>query len=57
MEDSRLQMLNLLSYEIDGCVEDYYAFEKNISEIKLQDVKNLAGLKDYSFFALVPEQD
>ncbi|MBA7649400.1 putative zinc protease [subsurface metagenome] len=55
MEDSQMQMVNLLSYEIVGNAKDFYEFEKNISDVKLEDVKDLAKIKDYSFFALVPE--
>jgi len=55
MEDSQNQMVNLLSHEITGKAEDFYDFEKNISEVKLEDVKELAKIKKYSFFALVPE--
>jgi len=55
MEDSQGQMINLLVNEIDGNARTFYEFEKNISEVKLKDVKGLAKIKDYSFFALVPE--
>lgn len=55
MEDSQDQMVNLLSHEITGKAEDFYDFEKNISEVRLEDVKELAKIKKYSFFALVPE--
>jgi len=55
MEDSQNQMINLLLYEIDGDAKKFYEFEKNISDVKLKDVKNLAKIKNYSFFALVPE--
>ncbi len=55
MEDSQAQMINLLSYEINGTAEDFYKFEKNISDVKLKDVKDLAKISKYSFFALVPE--
>jgi predicted Zn-dependent peptidase len=55
MEDSQNQMVNLLMHEINGNAEEFYEFEKNISEVKLSDVKDLAKLKDYSFFALIPE--
>jgi predicted Zn-dependent peptidase len=55
MEDSQNQMVNLLMHEIDGNAKDFYEFEKNIREVKLKDVKSLANLKKYSFFALVPE--
>lgn len=55
MEDSQMQLANLLSYEIDGNAKEFYEYEKNISEVKLKDVKNLAKIKKYSFLALVPE--
>ncbi len=55
MEDSQNQMVNLLMYEIDGDAKKFYEFEKNISEVKLKDVKDLAKIGNYSFFALVPE--
>ncbi|MBU2562254.1 MAG: insulinase family protein [Nanoarchaeota archaeon] len=55
MEDSQNQMMNLLSCEINGDSRNFYKFEKNISEVKLEDVKKLAKIKKYSFFALVPE--
>tara|TARA_Y100000296_G_scaffold84251_1_gene117076 strand:+ start:1405 stop:2604 length:1200 start_codon:yes stop_codon:yes gene_type:complete len=55
MEDSQTQMVNLLDHEVNGNAEDFYEFEKNISEVKLEDVKNLAKIKNYSFFSLVPE--
>ena len=56
MEDSQSQMANLLFSEFDGNAEKFYDFEKNIKAVKLEDVKKLAKLKDYSFFALVPEE-
>jgi predicted Zn-dependent peptidase len=55
MEDSQTQMINLLMSEVDGDAREFYNFEKNIREVKLADVKNLANIKKYSFFALVPE--
>ena len=55
MEDSQEQLSNLLFYEIDGNAKNFYDFEKNIDKVKIEDVKELANLKDYSFFALVPE--
>ncbi|GAI25979.1 unnamed protein product, partial [marine sediment metagenome] len=56
MEDSQIQMVNLLAFELDGNAEEFYEFEKNIREIKLKDVKELAKIKNYSFFALVPAE-
>lgn len=58
METSEEQMVNLLASEISGDARTFYDFEKNISEVKLKDVKEMAGkIKEgnYSFFALIPE--
>ena len=55
MEDSQDQMMNLITYEITGNAQEFYEFEKNIKSVKLKDVKSLAKIKDYSFFALIPE--
>ncbi len=55
MEDSQTQLVNLLLCEINGDAKEFYEFAKNISNVKLQDVKDLAKIKNYSFFALVPE--
>jgi len=55
MENSEGQMSQLLLSEIDGKVKEFYEFEKNIRAVKLEDVKKLAKIKKYSFFALVPE--
>jgi len=55
MEDSQSQMIELLLYEICGNAKEFYEFEKNISEVKLEDVKKMAKMKKYSFLALMPE--
>ena len=55
MEDSQMQLVNLLLYEMDGNAGEFYNFVKNITDVKLKDVKDLAKIKNYSFFALVPE--
>ena len=57
MEDSQNQMINLLGAEVEGDASKFYEFDKNISEVKLENVKELAGQvgEKYSFFALVPE--
>jgi predicted Zn-dependent peptidase len=55
MEDSQIQLINLLLNEIDGDAREFYEFEKRIKAVKLKDVKKMAKLKDYSLFALVPE--
>ena len=57
-EDSQNQMVNLLAYELNGNAEDFYDFEKDIRNVKLEDVKKMAGeVKEgnYSFLALIPE--
>ena len=58
MEGSQTQMINLLISEIQGEAKDFYEYEKNISKVKLKDVKDLAkkAIKEYSFFALVPKK-
>ena len=57
MEDSQEQMVALLTFEINGNAEDFYEYEKNIENVKLQDVRDLAkkATEKNSFFALVPE--
>jgi len=55
MEDSQIQLISLLLNEIDGDAREFYEFEKRIKAVKLKDVKKMAKLKNYSFFALVPE--
>lgn len=57
MEDSQNQMVNLLYSEVNGNAEEFYEFEKNIREVKLENVKELAkkASEKFSFFALVPE--
>jgi len=57
LEDSQVQMLNLLGAEIAGNAEMFYEFEKRVAEVKLKDVKELAkkAKQKHSFFVLVPE--
>ncbi len=55
MENSQSQMVGLILSEIRGNAKRFYEFEEKIKAVKLKDVKDLAKLKDYSFFALVPE--
>jgi predicted Zn-dependent peptidase len=58
MEDSQQQMINLLAYELHGDAKEFYNFEKDVSKVKLEDVKKLAldAKNNYSFFALVPKE-
>jgi predicted Zn-dependent peptidase len=57
LEESQSQMVNLLFSEVDGNAKDFYEFENNIKNVKLEEVKDLAkkAIDNYSFFALVPE--
>jgi len=55
MEDSQNQMINLLISEFHNKAEEFYKFTQNISKVKLEEVKKLAKIKDYSFFVLIPE--
>ncbi|MDH5685934.1 MAG: M16 family metallopeptidase [Candidatus Hadarchaeaceae archaeon] len=54
-EDSNKVALALLKEELAGSAEEFYRYEQRISELKLQDVRELGKLKRYSFVALVPE--
>jgi len=56
MEDSQVQLGNLLTSEIESSAEEFYKFEKMIKSVKLKDVKKLAKIKKYSFLALIPEK-
>jgi len=54
LEDSRTAMLNLLLEEVCGNSKEYYKYEKRIKNVKPKEVKNLAKLKKYSSFSLIP---
>jgi predicted Zn-dependent peptidase len=54
-EDSQGEMTDLLSNEVFERAEKTYEYEENIKKVNLEDVKELAKIKDYSFFSLVPE--
>ncbi|MEA3414213.1 MAG: pitrilysin family protein [Nanoarchaeota archaeon] len=58
MEDSQVQMVNLIMAEYQKNAEDFYEFKEKISKVKLEDVKEIASSVEanYSFFALVPEK-
>lgn len=58
MEDSQIQMMNLVASELYNNAEEFYKFEEKIMNVKLEDVKKLASevkKGNYSFYALVPE--
>jgi len=45
---------SLIIEEIAGNAENYYKFPEYVSAIKLEDVRNLAKIKNYSFLEVVP---
>ena len=56
-ESSSDWMNQLLYAENAGIVGDLYNYGKNISNVKLEDVKKMArnAADKYSFFALIPQ--
>ena len=55
LEDSHNILLMLLTSEIEGDAHNMEKVVDNVKAVKLEDVKKLAKIKDYSFFALIPE--
>lgn len=56
VEDSETVAVNLTFQEIATKAEDFYDYSKKISDVKIQEVKNLAKIKNYVTVALVPEK-
>lgn len=54
-EESISVMNELMYNEIATKAEDYYTYEKEISQVTLDQVKALANIKDYSTAAIVPK--
>ena len=54
-EDSHNILMNMLTEELRGDATEVEKFESRVKSVKLEDVRELAEIKDYSFFALVPE--
>lgn len=54
-EKSELSMFELLHEELGGNAGNYYKYEENVDKVKLEDVRRLSKLKDYSFAALTPD--
>jgi len=48
-------MIDLLQEEIGGNSEDYYKYEENINNVKLEEVRKLGNLREFSFSALIPD--
>ncbi len=58
LEDSYIQMTNLLLNEANGNVKNTYEFERDILGVKLSEVREIArmALKNNSIFVLLPEK-
>lgn len=54
-EDSMNVMNLLVQEELNGNAEEYYKYEERINGIKLEDVKDISKLKNFSAFSLVPK--
>ncbi|MEM3171653.1 MAG: hypothetical protein QXL58_04675, partial [Candidatus Hadarchaeales archaeon] len=55
MENSYRVALALVYEELAGSAEEFYRYEERISEVKLEEVRELGRLKDYSLYLLLPE--
>ena len=53
-EDSINTMNSLMMEEIGGDAKEYYNYNNRINSVKLEDVRSLARLKNFSTFSLVP---
>lgn len=54
-EDSSNACLALINEEINGKAEDYYVYKENIENVKLEEIKTLAGVRNYGYFVLSPK--
>lgn len=54
-EDSQKVLIDLLMSEIKGNAQEADKYFENIRNVKLGDVKEMAKIKNWSFFALVPK--
>ncbi|MBI2629921.1 insulinase family protein [Candidatus Pacearchaeota archaeon] len=54
-EESINTMNGLIDEEINGDAEEYYNYEENVLKTKLEDVRAISNIKNYSFIALVPK--
>ena len=53
-ESSEQVMLDLITEENAGNAKEYYNYEQRIQDVKLEEVKELSKLKDYSFIVVMP---
>jgi predicted Zn-dependent peptidase len=51
-ESSNLAATNLILEEIKGKAENYYKFRENVLHVSLEDIRKLAGIKEYASFVL-----
>lgn len=54
-EESFQTMHELVDYELAGIVDDFYDYEKKIRAVKLEGVKRLAEIKEFSSAAVIPK--
>ena len=54
-EESANVMNSLVYEELAGDANEYYNYEKNIRAVKIEDVKRLAKIKNYSTAEIVPK--
>ncbi len=54
-EESTGVMNELAIHELTGKAEEYYEYEEKIKNVKLEQVKKLAKIKEYSTAAIVPK--
>jgi predicted Zn-dependent peptidase len=48
---------NLLREQMTGDAKEYYKYEEKIAQVTLEDIKQIADIKNYAFIALVPEAE
>ena len=55
LEDSEKTAAAITFQEIANNAEDFYEYDEKISDVKLENVKAIAKIKNYSFAAVVPK--
>lgn len=56
LEDSEKTASSAIFQEIATKAEDFYKYDEKISDVKLEEVKNIAKIKNYVFAAIVPKE-
>jgi len=54
-EDSSNSMNVIVQEELAGNADEYYRYEERINSARLEDVRKLAGIKNFSSFSLIPK--